>query len=252
MVSLLSDPEKVRRLLDEEHELNSMVIARVFSNDPGRKVYVDDPDEPHGVMTLQKGKPDFCTIYADNEASFLDLIEVLESGKEYEFSGMRDIYIPLLEKKFEITETNPCWFFILGEEGVRGEVRHDVVSLNEDDIETVAQNWEFFDGSYDHVKDRVVNGMSAAIREDGKLIGWDATHFETDKVVMLGFLFVFEEYRKGGYATSMCVDLTKRIVEKGKKPVFYVVKDNEPSVQFSLKIGYEIVDSHSWVTGVKK
>ncbi len=252
MASLLSDLEKVRELLDEEHELNSMVIARVFSDDPDKKVYVDDSNEPHGVMTLQEGKPDHCSIFADNEDSFLQLLRVLESGKEYQFSGMRDIYIPLLEKEFDITDLNPCWFFVLGEEGVKGEVRHKVTSLVEDDIEIVAHNWEYFDGAYDHVRDRVLNGMSAAIREDGKLIGWDATHFETDKVVMLGFLFVFEEYRKGGYATSMCVDLTKRIVETGKRPVFYVVKDNEPSVRFSLKIGYEIVDSHSWVTGVKK
>ena len=252
MVSLLSDPEKVRELLDKEHEFNAMVLARAFSKDVDKKIYVDDPDEPHGVMTLQNGKPDHCSIFADNEDSFLDLVRVLESGREYQFSGMRDAYIPLLEKEFDIRDINPCWFFVLGDEGVKGEVRHEVTSLIEDDIETVAHNWEFFDGAYEHVKDRIINGMSAAVREHGKLIGWDATHFETDKVVMLGFLFVFEEFRKGGYATSMCVDLTKRIVEKGKKPIFYVVKDNEASVRFSLKIGYEIVDSHSWVTGVKK
>ena len=252
MASLLSDLEKVRELLDKEHGLNAMVIARVFSKDPDKKIYVDDPDEPHGVMTLQKGKPDHCSIYADNEESFLDLVRVLESGKEYQFSGMRDIFIPYLKKEFERTDINPCWFFVLGEEGVKGDVRHEVTSLMEDDIETVAHNWEYFDGAYDHVRDRVINGMSAAIREDGKLIGWDATHFETDKVVMLGFLFVFDEYRRGGYAVSMCVVLTKRILETGKKPIFYVVKDNEASVKFSQKIGYEIVDSHSWVTGVKK
>lgn len=252
MVSLLSDPEKVRELLDEEHALNAMVIARVFSNDTDKKVYVDDLEDPHGVMTLQKGNPDHCSIYADNEDSFMELVRVLESGKGYQFSGMRDIYIPLLEKEFEITDINPCWFFVLGEEGVKGEVRHEVVSLTEDDIETVAHNWEYFDGAYEHVRDRVVNGMSAAVREDDKLIGWDATHFETDKVVMLGFLFVFEEHRGRGYAISICTDLTKRILEKGKKPIFYVIKDNEASVQFSLKLGYEIVDSHSWVTGVKK
>ncbi len=252
MVSTLSDPERVRELLDKEHELNSMVIARVFSKDPERKIFVDDPNDPHGVMTIQKGKPDHCTIFTDNEGSFQDLVRALESGKEYEFSGIRDIYIPLLEKEFDIKDVNPCWFFVLGEEGVKGEVRHKVTTLNEDDIETVAHNWEYFDGAYEHVRDRVMNGMSAAIRENGKLIGWDATHFETDRVVMLGFLFVFEEFRKGGYATSMCVHLTKRIVENGKKPVFYVVKDNEPSIRFSLKIGYEIVDSHSWVTGVKR
>lgn len=252
MASLLSDLEKVRELLDVEYSLNAMVIARVFSKDPDKKVYVDDPDEPHGVMTLEKGKPDHCSIFADNEGSFFELVRVLESGKEYQFSGMRDTYLPLLEKEFDITDINPCWFFVLGDEGVKGEVRHEVTSLIEDDIETVAHNWEFFDGAYEHVRDRIINGMSAAVREDGKLIGWDATHFETDKVVMLGFMFVFEEYRKGGYATSICTVLTKRILELGKKPIFYVVKDNEPSVQFSLKLGYEIVDSHSWVTGVKK
>jgi GNAT superfamily N-acetyltransferase len=252
MVSILSDPEKVRELLDKEHELNAMVIGRLFSDDPDRKVYVDDQGNPHGVMTLQKGKPNHCTIYADNEASFIDLVRVLKSGEEYQFSGFRDNFLPYLEKEFEVTDINPCWFFVLGEEGVKGEVRHEVTSLVEEDIETVAHNWEFFDGAYDHVRDRIINGMSAAIREDGELIGWDATHFETDKVVMLGFLFVFDEYRKGGYATSMCVVLTNRILETGKKPIFYVVKDNVPSVKFSQKIGYEIVDSHSWVTGVKK
>jgi RimJ/RimL family protein N-acetyltransferase len=252
MVSLLSDPEKVRELLDTEHELNAMVIGRLFSDDPDMKVYVDYEADPHGVMVLQKGSPNHCAIYADNEGSFRHLVRTLNSGEEYQFSGMRDIFLPYLEKEFEITDINPCWFFVLGKEGVKGEVRHEVTSLVEDDIETVAHNWEFFDGAYDHVRDRVINGMSAAIREDGKLIGWDATHFETDKVVMLGFLFVFDEHRKGGYATSMCVVLTNRILETGKKPVFYVVKDNEPSVKFSQKIGYEIVDSHSWVTGVKK
>ncbi len=252
MASLLSDPEKVRELLDKEHELNSMVIGRVFSKDMDIRTYVDNLEDPHGVMSVHEDAPKHICIYADNEESLLDLIRTLESGKEYQFSGLRDIYIPILEKEFEITDINPCWFFVLGDEGVKGEVRHEVTSLTEDDIETVAHNWEYFDGAYEHVRDRVINGMSAAIREDGKLIGWDATHFETDKVVMLGFLFVFEEHRKGGYATSMCTVLTQRILDKGKKPVFYVVKDNEPSIRFSLKLGYEIVDSHSWVSGVKK
>jgi hypothetical protein len=252
MASLLSDPEKVRELLDKEHELNAMVIEWVFDDDPVVSTYADNEDDPHGVLAVEEGTPNKGAIYADNEKSFRDLVGVLKSGEEYQFAGMRDILLPYFEKEFEMTDINPSWFFVLGKEGVKGEVRHDVTSLVEDDIETVAQNWEFFDGSYDHIKDRVVNGMSAAIREDGKLIGWDATHFETDKVVMLGFLFVFDEYRKGGYATSMCVVLTKRIVETGKKPIFYVVKDNVPSVKFSQKIGYEIVDSHSWVTGVKK
>jgi len=186
MVSLLSDPEKVRALLDEEHELNAMVMARVFSKDMNRKIYVDNLEEPHGVMTIHEDAPKHICIYADNEESFLDLVRSLESGKKYQFSGLRDIYIPILEKEFEITDVSPCWMFVLGDEGVKGEVRHEIVSLTEEDVKMVAENWEHFDGAYDHVRDRIVNGMSVAIREDGELIGWDATHFETDKVVMLG------------------------------------------------------------------
>lgn len=252
MVSRLSDPSKVRSLLDAEHELNAMVIDRVFNREDKTQMFTDNEEDPHGVLVTQEVDPKHTCIYADDEDAFLELLRSLESGKKHQFSGLRDIFIPLLEKEFEITDINPCWMFVLPEGGLKGEVRHEIVSLEEEDVETVAENWEYFSGAYEHVIDRIVNGDTVAYRKDGKLIGWDATHFETDKVAMLGFLFVMEEYRKEGIATSLCVTLTKRILEKGKTPIFYVVKDNEPSIKFSLGLGYEIVDSHSWVSGVKK
>lgn len=252
MVSLLSNPEKVRKLLDAEHVVNAMLIDRIFWRKTPRRIVVDDIVEPHGVMVLSEADPKHICIYADNEKSLVELLRSLESGRRYQFSGLRDIYLPLMEKEFEIKEISPCWLFELGEEGVKGEIRHEIVSLTEEDVDTVAKNWEQFPGAYEHVRSRILEGETVAFRKDGKLIGWDATHFETDRVVMLGFLFVLEGYRKQGIATSLCTALTKRVLKKGKKPIFYVMKNNEPSISFSLKLGYEIIDSHSWTTGVKK
>lgn len=252
MVSLLTDPSKVRPLLDAEHELNAMVIDRVFSRGEDKQILTDNEKNPHGVMVIIEDDPKHVCIYADDEDAFLDLLKSLESGKKYQFSGLRDIFFPSLEKEFEIAEINPCWMFVLPEGGLRGEVHHEITSLKEEDVEFVAENWEHFSGAYEHVRDRILNGDTVAFRAEGKLIGWDATHFETDKVIMLGFLFVMEGYRKQGIAISLCVSLTRRILEKGKIPIFYVMKDNEPSIKFSLKLGFEIVDSHSWVSGVKR
>lgn len=252
MVSLLTDPSKVKALLDVEHELNAMVINRVFGRTTKRKILTDNDERPHGVMVITEDDPKHICIHADEEEAFLDLLRSLESGKKYQFSGLRDIFLPLIEKEFEMVEISPCWLFVLPEGGLRGEVRHEIVSLTEDDVEFVAENWEHFSGAYEHVRDRILNGDTVAFRMNGKLIGWDATHFETERVVMLGFLFVMEEYRNEGIATSLCVSLTRRILERGKTPIFYVMKDNEPSIKFSLGLGYEIVDSHSWVSGVKK
>lgn len=252
MVSQLSNPEKVRKLLDREHELNAMVINRVFGSERAKKIFTDNAERPHGVMAMMEDDPKHVCIYADEEVAFMDLLRSLESGKKYRFSGLRDIYIPLLEEEIEITEYSPCWFFKLEEKNLKGEIRHKIDSLTEEDVDTVAENWEQFPGAHEHVKDRILNGDTVAARIDGKLIGWDATHFETDKVVMLGFLFVMDDYRKQGIASSLCTALTKRVLEKGKTPIFYVMKDNEPSIVFSLKLGYEIIDSHSWATGVKR
>jgi hypothetical protein len=51
MASLLSDPEKVRELLDKEHELNAMVIEWVFDDDPVVRTYVDNEEKSRSAIS---------------------------------------------------------------------------------------------------------------------------------------------------------------------------------------------------------
>ncbi len=66
---------------------------------------------------------------------------------------------------------------------------------------------------------------------------------------MLGMLHVLDAYRRQGYAWAVGSAVVDAVFAKGKTPICYVYDWNEPSVRFTLAMGFQLIDSHHWIEG---
>lgn len=62
---------------------------------------------------------------------------------------------------------------------------------------------------------------------------------------VIGGIYVVETYRKNGFGKSLSIQLTERLIRRGKKPFLFVKQNNETARQLYEKIGYKCIDSYS-------
>jgi len=251
MATELLDKERVRRLLYSNPIENARMIYSTFFGGRDFVIYVDNLTRPKGVMTISLRRPNLVSMYCRSEKAAKDLLNSLESGKKYHFHSIPQEIVPLIQERFHPESRKHCYLFSLAKKDFKDEQRHEVRPLSTRDAETVSAYWETND-ALDYIRWRLKDGLSAGIFLNGELVAWDATHFETDVVVMLGFLHVKEKYRGFGYAKSVTSAMCKAVFDKGKMPVCYVYTDNLPSIKLTEEIGFKRVAEHYWMDGVKK
>ncbi len=114
----------------------------------------------------------------------------------------------------------------------------------------IAKIWEPDWPAERYIRGRIENGPSFGVYVDGQLVAWDMTHFETDRVVMMGFLHVLDAHRGKGYAKSTGSALIKEILRRGKIPACHVREDNTPSLVLTESLGFRKVRKQVWADGV--
>jgi RimJ/RimL family protein N-acetyltransferase len=115
----------------------------------------------------------------------------------------------------------------------------------------IAAHWSPERDTTDYVRRRIEEGITSGLEVDGELVAWDMTHFETDRVVMLGFLHVKEAYRGQGYAKVVTTATAEKVFAKGKIAAAEVFEDNLPSLRLTEGMGFQRVKRQVWGDGVK-
>ena len=210
---------------------NAFPWFRIFH--VGDDAYVDG-FPPKAVLSLgQLPLPApfrFCTLHATDPAAAKSVLSPMPSGPAF-FFFTETWMLDLARERAALDHTRPSWLFQLRREDFLDEQEHEVRPVGIEWAGQIAKWWDPENPTEPYVRSRLENGLSAGIYDEDRLVAWYATHVETDKVVIMGFLHVLDEYRRKGYARSLSCALSKEIFRRGKIPACHVYMDNEPSIR---------------------
>jgi GNAT superfamily N-acetyltransferase len=247
--ALAEDLAGVRRFLSRDPLVRARIIREVFHNERPVDVYADDPAEPRFVMAVPRGGWNSATMWSEDHGQLPDFLGLLPRGKWFFGSVQRDLAPAILEELADVEENESSHMYAMAREDFRPRRLHEVRPLRPEEAAIVDEYWEIMDEAEEYIRARIERGIAMGAEVDGELVAWDLTHFETDEAVMLGMLHVKEEYRRKGYAWSVGTAVVEAVLQKGKTPVCYVYTWNEPSIRFTLAIGFRRIDTHHWISG---
>ncbi len=111
----------------------------------------------------------------------------------------------------------------------------------------IAKLWEPEWNAASYIRSRLKAGPSVGIFDGDRLVAWYGTHIVADRVAVMGFLHVQDEYRHRGYARSLSCALSKEIFRGGRIPASHVYVDNDPSLRLMDSLGLRRVRQQAFV-----
>lgn len=238
----------MKKFLDADPPATAVVWNRLFHAWDAREAFVDALP-PRSVLAIAKarqgaGITSLAAHAVDAEAA-AELMAAVPSGPIF-YHLTEEWMLPLLEERASESTARVAWLFVLDPKDFVDLESHEVLPLTEESAPMVAKLWEPDWPSEGYVRNRIRNGPSFAIYEDGKPVAWNLTHFETERVGMMGFLHVVEGYRGKGYGKSVASVLIKDILRRGKIPALHVYADNVPSLELTPQLGFHRVKRQVW------
>ncbi len=240
-----SDREKARRYLKQEPIKNSYQLARM--EDEESTLFYREGSEEKGLI-IQRDET--LTLRGDKEF-LLHLIDEMEfeSEREYRFHAVDNESYEAVKERFDVSDHRETWMLVRDRNKI-GEPTVDVEPLEKKDAEKIDKYWGSSDSdSTDYLRERIEKGPAYGVRKEGELVAWCLTHYLTEQVIMLGMIYVLDEWRRSGFAKS----LTEKMCLEGLKddliPTVYIYKDNEPSISLAGSLGFERIGEDHWFHG---
>jgi len=125
-----------------------------------------------------------------------------------------------------------------------------------DDAEAIQ---EFFerevteDPSFGHwfLPEQLESEMSVIAEQDGVIVGFGGTHFETPYTVQLGNIYVKPEFRGMGLGRAITTAVTLGIIRTKRVPTLFVNESNEVAKKLYESLGFERFDKFSFYRGIR-
>ncbi len=253
MAVKVSDKELLRSFFSSNPVRYAVMEQRVFTPRGESSVFVNDEKNIGALLVMQPPDDEddsYSIVFAGSDKTAAqDVIKMLPEGRLWLQISDEDL-LPVLRERVRMGWFKSSWLLVLDPKDLRGEVRHPVQKIDVKWARRIADAWSRDWDAGDYVKRRLEEGPSSGIFKDGDLVGWGATHFETDKVSMMGFMNIMPEYRNRGYALSITVDLLGKIISSGRTPACHVYVDNYPSLDLCERVGFKRVCTQTWGDGV--
>lgn len=192
-----------------------------------------------GDAFLFRGESDGPWVYfvCEDQESFNGLLPLL-TPEDKQFALAEDYMLPALLSRGDLLNQMSCMRLILPDDvPLAFETPHHVLlrPLTAEDVPFMYANYIYQAvASIDYFENRVANGKSVGLVEEGKLVGWVVTHDDG----ALGLLHVLEDYRSKGYAEiltkKLCIDLRSH----GLIPHLAIKPENKASMGLAKKIGF--------------
>jgi len=247
-----SERDQVRPFLEADPVGNAVVWNRAFQLSDYRDVYTDGLP-PKAVLAM--AKPQWASgatgiaMHAVDAPAARELIPAVPPGPAF-LHLTEEWQLPLFEAKAEEMQARTAWLFALDKEDFVDQQTHEVRPLTPEWAAMIAKVWEPDWPGEPYVRSRIEAGHAYGVYEEGKPVAWALTHFETERVSMMGFLHVVEAYRGKGYAKSVGSALIKDILARGKIPALHVYVDNVASLQLTPALGFHKVKRQVWADAV--
>ena len=235
---------RVRELLLEDEFGNLGLLYALDEADEHLRVYVDDPSKPRLVIIFRLY---WYLGYASNVEESRDYIRGFMPNEETDWAGVEEKMAMAIREGRTVRWETPCQLYYLPKDRFRKAQEHDVEPLRESDAELVLKHWPYGDPDDLHyVRERIRNGPSVAIYEDGKAVAWALTHLDGS----MGMFHVLEEYRRRGYGSSINSALTELIISQGRTPFCHIADGNVASISLVEKAGL-LLRGHYYYFGVE-
>lgn len=244
----VDDRERVRSFLEQDLAANAVVWNRVYEHPGYREVWVDGAP-PRALLGMDRaanaGDTTGFVLHAVDAAAARTLVPLLPAGPAH-FHLTDEWLVGAVEERAAEIHARPAWLFRLDPDRFVDLQAHDVRPVPEDRAPIIAKLWEPDWPAEDYVRSRIRRYPSAGVYVDGELVAWALTHFETDRVMMMGFLHVLEGQRRHGFAKSVGSALAKEAIRRGKTPILHVYADNVASLELSERMGFRRVKRQVW------
>jgi len=230
--------KKLENILNNDSCRNISVLE-FFSQAAVIKVY----REGNSFIILGESDHIWAYISSNNRQEFIKLIHKYNCETKY-FASVEKWMLPILLKQHELDWELATDRYILPEDVVVSSPRRKVSGLQKSDADYIYNYSDYKKfTSIEYIQERIDNGISAGIFEDGKLVAWGLSHDDN----ALGFLYVLPEYRKKGYAQDITSYLIK-LKRKMDKDIFLnVEKGNRKSESLVRKMGFMYDREISWI-----
>jgi GNAT superfamily N-acetyltransferase len=118
-----------------------------------------------------------------------------------------------------------------------GDSRHAVRVLGDDDSDEViassGQHW-----SPEFIRGRIRARAFYGVQQEGRLVSWVGTIWESTRACEIGFAFTDELQRGKGMMKTLTSILTEDVLGKGKTPLLHTVETNAPALRLAESLGY--------------
>lgn len=247
----VEDSETLRPVLDADPVANAVLWDRIFQQEAYGEVFVDG-FPPNAILALRRprtgaGATGFALRASDGDAA-RSILEPVPAGPVFFFLE-DEALVPALQGRAADLQARIAWLYAIRRDHFVDRQAHAVSPVSPDAAPMIAQLWEPDWPSESYVRRRIEGGPTCGIYAGGELVAWALTHFEADRVSMLGFFHVLEPYRRRGYGASVASALTKDVLKRGKTPVLHVYEDNARSMRLVERIGYRRVKRQVWGDG---
>ena len=224
--------DEIMNFLKQELVLNQNIIG-VIENSAEAKIYVDNVDNPKGVL-VSNGY--FHYIYS-RDNGFIDYAadNFFKEGF-FGFSGIDMTIAERIRRKHTVTWENQCALYYMPEENLDlNLIKNETSDIDIKDAEIIDKLYQYRnDWSLEAIKKDIVHRSSSAVYVDGDIACWVLVHEDNS----MGIMFTKEEYRRRGYAVDVTIDLASKIIKSGKIPYIQIVKGNNMSPGLAQKCGF--------------
>jgi len=232
------EKENLLKILKRDPIRNMSIIGFVESN-PLQAVY------NRGNTYIVLAASDHLWAYpaSENHKELKKLLDDVEIPTNY-YANIEDWMEPFITEDNEVEWKLKTRRYFFPPDIEIKEPEHQVDTLREADIDVILDHSHYSEYlSHDLLKERIRDGISAAIREGDKLVAWGLTHDDKS----LGFLHVLQDYRNKGYAQDIGRHLINKKRELNELPYINIEPDNYKSINLSEGMGFRYDRNVSWI-----
>jgi ribosomal protein S18 acetylase RimI-like enzyme len=244
----VDDPESVRDFLESDPIEKAFPLYWTFHRD-NRDIYADGLP-PRAVLTMGHDSPPFgfrfCTLAARDAETAGGVLGAASPGPASLFVSDLGL-LDTVKSYAEVESVRPAWLYRLDPEDFVDAQAHEVRAVPFTAAPLIVRLWDPEWDAVPYVRSRLESGPSFGIFEGDRPVAWYATHAVTDRVTVMGFLHVLDEFRHRGYARSLSCALIKEIFRTGRIPACHVYIDNEPSLRLMDSLGMRRVKQQAFV-----
>lgn len=200
--------------------------------------------ERAGNSVLIRGISDYAWTYieSNDEEELRGLLKKLTPEDNY-FAAISDWIVPhLINKRETLWDIRTHQYYLPKNVVLPDSPSYEILPLLPSDAEYI-HNYTPYKVALlpGYLKDRILKGYSASIRQGDQLIAWILTHDDG----AIGCLHVLDEFRRKHYGLAVCSRLCNKLRAAGKKPFCYLGTSQTES--FFTKMGFEKTIPVNWL-----